>query len=118
MKKFLLSLIVFLLLVSTAYADGPAISEKNYIQFTAADQETDVVFRIRAIVWVSFTSSVIVDTNILNLENGAGQTIFKMTATAVTESFSVSIPGDGIVVAGLKAEDLTNGYLYIFGERL
>jgi len=116
MKKLLFSLLALMMCVS-AFAAGPTINEANRIQFTAADQETDVVFRITAIVWRSFTGSVIADTNVLNLENGAGAEVFKMTASATELGCTISIPG-GIVVRGLKAEDLTKGYVTVYGQRL
>ena len=94
---------------------APTIDEQNRLQFTAADQETTASFSIDTIVWASFTGSVIVDTNVCNLEDGAGTEILKLTATAVSESFI--IPMGGVVVKGLKAEDLTNGYVTVYGKR-
>ena len=117
MKKFLLSLLMVALLCSSAMAAAPTVDEANRLQFTAADQETESVFRIYTIVWASFTGSLIVDTNVLNLEDGSGAEIFKMTANAVHQQIVVSIPG-GIVVSGIKAEDLTKGYVTIFGQRM
>ncbi len=117
MKKLLLALLLVGLLAVPCLAAGPTIEEGNRIQFTAADQETDVVFRITSIVWRSFTGSIIVDTNVLNLEDGAGVEILKLTATATELGYNIVIPG-GIVVSGIKAEDLTNGYVTIFGQRM
>jgi len=115
MKRLLLALLMVGLLAGSAFAAGPTIDEQNRLQFTAADQETTASFEIYTIVWASFTGSVIVDTNVLNLEDGAGTEILKLTATAVTEAFV--IPMGGIVVTGLKAEDLTNGYVTVYGKR-
>ena len=116
MKKLLLALFMVMVLCSSVFAAGPTIEEGNRLQFTAADQETTVVFRIDTIVWASFTGSLIVDTNVLNLEDGAGVEIFKMTANAVHQQ--IVIPMGGIVVSGIKAEDLTKGYVTIFGRRM
>lgn len=115
MKKLLLALLMAGFMATAAFAATPTIDEQNRLQFTAADQETTVSFRIDTIVWTSFTGSVIVDTDVLNLEDGAGTEIFKMSATAVTES--IVIPVGGIVFTGIKAEDLTNGYVTIYGKR-
>ena len=71
------------------------------MQFTAADQETTVSFRIDYIVWASFSGSEIVTTNVLNLEDGAGTEIFKMMATT-GQLGPIVIPMGGIVVTGLK----------------
>ena len=118
MKKFLLSLLIVGLLASTALAAGPTIEEGNRIQFTAADQETTKKFRIYTIVWASFTGSVIVDTNVLNLEDGAGVEVFKMAADGLTATPIVINFPNGLDVAGLKAEDLTKGYVTIYGQRM
>ena len=115
MKKLLFSLLA-LLVCSVAFAAGPTIEESQYMQFTAADQETTAVFRIYTIVWASFTGSVIVDTNVLNLEDGAGVEILKLTADANNTQFVVNFPS-GLDVSGLKAEDLTKGYVYVYGVR-
>jgi len=117
MKKLLLALFMVMLLSVPVFADGPTIEEGNRLQFTAADQETTVIFRIDSIVWRSFTGSVIVDTNVMNLEDGAGIEILKLMATATELGYNIVIPG-GIVVAGIKAEDLTKGYVTIFGKRM
>jgi len=117
MKKLLFGLLTVAFFATTAFAAGPTIDESNRIQFTAADQETTSIFRITSIVWRSFTGSVIVDTNVMNLEDGAGTEILKLMATATELGYNVVIPG-GIVVSGLKAEDLTKGYVTVYGERL
>ena len=46
---------------------GPTINESQYMQFTAADQESTEKFTIYSIVWASFTGSVIANTDVLNL---------------------------------------------------
>jgi len=119
MKKLLwllAAIIVSGIIIFPAFAAGPTIDEQNRIQFTAADQETTVSFRIDYIVWASFTSSEIVTTNVMNLEDGAGTEIFKMMATT-GQLGPIVIPMGGIVVTGLKAEDLTKGYITVYGKR-
>jgi hypothetical protein len=116
MKKLLLGLLMSVMLVSSALAAGPTIEERQYMQFTAADQETTTKFRIYTIAWVSFTGSIIVDTNVLNIEDGAGTEILKMTADAVQTQFVINFP-NGLDVSGIKVEDLTKGYVYIYGKR-
>jgi hypothetical protein len=96
---------------------GPNIETGNLIQFTAADQETAVTFRIQTIVWASFTGSVIVTSDVLNLEDGSGAEVLKLIAEAAHPS-PVVVPMGGIVVGGLKAEDLTHGYVHIYGQRM
>lgn len=115
MKRCILALLTVLLFASVAFAAAPTIEEGNRLQFTSADQETTMSFSIDTIVWASFTGSVIIDTNILNLEDGAGTEILKLTADAVNTAFV--IPMGGVVVTGLKAEDLTNGYVTVYGHR-
>lgn len=96
---------------------APTINEQNRLQFTAADQETADRFRIDTIIWASFTGSVIVDTDVLNLENGAGAEVLKLAADGLT-STPVVIQMGGVVTTGLKAEDLTHGYVTVFGQRV
>lgn len=115
MKKFLLGLLMMVVCTS-AFAAAPTIDESQRIQFTAADQETTVSFRIDYIVWASFTGSEIVTTNVLNLEDGAGTEIFKMMATT-GQLGPIVIPMGGLLVSGLKAEDMTKGYLTVYGQR-
>ena len=115
MKKLLLGLLMMFVCVS-AFAAAPTIEESQYMQFTAADQETTTPFRIYTIAWVSFTGSIIVDTNVLNIEDGSGKEILKMTADAVQTQFVINFP-NGLDVAGIKVEDLTKGYVYIYGKR-
>ena len=117
MKKILLTVLATLLLCSTVFAAGPAIEQRQYMQFTAADQESTLRFKIYTITWTSFTGSVIVDTNILNLEDGAGIEVLKLTADAVQTQFVVNFP-NGLIVNGLKAEDLTKGYVHVYGKKL
>jgi hypothetical protein len=116
MKRLLIALLMVGLLAGSAFAAGPLLDEQNRIIFSAADQETTSVFEIHTIVWASFTSSLIVDTNLLTLEDGSGAVIFAMEANAVHQQIVIPIPG-GIVVSGLKAEDLTKGYVTVFGKR-
>ena len=116
MKKVLLALLMVGLLTSSVFAAGPTIDEQNRLQFTAADQETTVTFAIDYIVWASFTGSEIVTTNVLNMEDGAGTEIFKMMATT-GQLGPIVIPMGGLVVTGLKAEDLTKGYVTVYGKR-
>ena len=117
MKKLLLSLLVIGLMAGSAIAAGPTIEEGNRLQFTAADQETEAVFNVCTIVWASFTGSVIVDTNVMNLEDGDGNEVLKIAADGLTVTpVVVEIPGC-IQVSGLKAEDLTKGYVTIYGNR-
>ena len=116
MKNLLLALLMVGLLAGAAFAAGPTIDESNRLQFTAADQETTATFRIDYIVWASFTGSEIVTTNVLNLEDGAGTEIFKMMATT-GQLGPIIIPMGGLVVTGLKAEDLTKGYVTVYGTR-
>lgn len=118
MNKILLIILGVLLLGSVAFADGPAISDNNMMQFTAADQETTAAFDIYAIVWTeddAANTDIAADDD-LTIEDGAGVVIFSKRAAAV---------GDGIVVPlaypirvqGIKAEDLDGGILYIYGKR-
>ena len=116
MKKLLVLLLSVLMFSSVAWATAPTINEAQYIQFTAADQETTVKFRIYTIVWASFTGSLIVDTNVLNLTDAAGTEILKLTATATNIGYVINFP-KGINVVGLKAEDMTKGYLTVYGQR-
>ena len=118
MRKCLLALLLVCLLAMPCLAAGPTVEEGNRLQFTAADQETTTVFRITSIVWASFTGSVIVAGNVMNLEDGAGTEVLKLIAEAtMLGPHVITIPG-GIVVSGLKAEDLTKGYITIYGQRL
>ena len=96
---------------------APNIDEQNRLQFTAADQETTAVFRIDNIVWASFTGSVIANADVLNLEDGAGTEILKISADTGGLS-PIIIPVGGVTVKGLKAEDLTHGYVTVFGKRM
>ena len=117
MKKFLLSLLIVGLLATASFAAAPTIEESQFMQFTAADQETTQKFRIYTIVWASFTGSVIVDTNVLNLEDGAGVEVFKMAADGLTVTPVVINFPNGLDVSGLKAEDLTKGYVSVYGKQ-
>lgn len=116
MKRLLFALLTGLMLAGPVFAAAPTIEESQRLQFTAADQETTATFRIDYIVWASFTGSVIVDTNVLNLEDGAGTEIFKMAVDGLTAT-PVVIPMNGLIVTGLKAEDLTKGYVTVYGQR-
>jgi len=118
MRKWVLAALIALFLCGQALAAGPAIEEGNRIQFTAADQETSTIFRIRAIAWISAAGSEIGADDGFLLEDAAGTVVVGAEATAVSDQFIITFPGAGLVVAGLKAEDLGGGYLYIFGERL
>jgi len=117
MKKFLLSLLLLTAFVGTSFAAGPAIEEGNMIQFTAADQITTTVFRIRTLVWISAAGSEIAGTNGFLLEDGAGTVIAGGEATALSDQVIIHFGDKGVVVSGLKAEDLDAGYLYIYGSR-
>lgn len=116
MKKLLLSLLIIFGITGIALAAGPTVEEQNRIQFTAADQETTASYRIDYIVWASFTGSVIVNADVLNLEDGAGTEILKMSVDTGGLS-PVIIPVGGIIVTGLKAEDLSHGYVTVYGKR-
>lgn len=96
---------------------GPTINESQYMQFTAADQESTEKFTIYSIVWASFTGSVIANTDVLNLEDGAGKEVLKLIAvTGNLGPITVNFPY-GLTVTGLKAEDLTHGYVYVYGRK-
>jgi len=98
---------------------GAALSEKNFIKFNAADQEeTDITFRIKTIAWVNHDEANrdIAAADVCRLENAAGIEIF--AAKCVTAGDPVIISGLDIIVTGLKAEDLTGGVLFVYGERL
>ena len=98
---------------------GAAISEKNFIKFNAADQEqTKITFRITTIAWVNHDESGrdIAAADICRLEDGAGVEIF--AAKCVTAGDPVIITGLDVTVTGLKAEDLTGGVLFVYGERI
>ena len=95
---------------------APTIDEQNRIQFTAADQETAASFSIDYAIWASFTGSVIANADVLNLEDGAGTEILKLSVDTGGLS-PVIIPMGGIVVNGLKAEDMSHGYLTLYGKR-
>ena len=116
MKKFLLSLLLVAFLCSSAWAAGPTIEEDNYMQFTAADQETTTKFTIYTIVWTSCVADDIADNDTMVLEDGNGTVILDLAATAAGDKFIIHIP-NGIRVHGLKAEILDGGYLYVYGKR-
>lgn len=98
---------------------GAAVSEKNYIKFNAADQiESTLVFRIKTIAWVNHDEANrdIAAADVCRLEAGDGTEIF--AAKCVTAGDPIIITGLDITVTGLKAEDLTGGVLFVYGERL
>ena len=97
----------------------PTIEERNYMCFTAADQETATKFKITSIAWTSNgadTKDIAVDDDML-LEDGNGTAIIGKRAEAAGDGLEMSF-GVGIDATGLKAEDLDGGYLYVFGERI
>ena len=118
MKRFLLSILISVLLCSHAIAAGPTIDEANYIQFTAADQETDVVFYIYAIAWVeddAANTDIAADDD-MTLEDGSGTVIISKRGAAAGDELIVTFPFP-ILASGLKAEDLDGGILYVYGKR-
>jgi len=99
---------------------GPTHEAGNVIYFAAADQETTSTFRIRAIAWTSNQGEnldIAVDDDML-LEDGSGAVIIGKRAEAAGDGLEISFPGNGIVVSGLKAEDLDGGVIYVIGERI
>ena len=116
MRKILACLILCLFITLPTFAVAPTIEEANVIQFTATDQETDTMFIVKSIVWISAAGSEIAAANGFLLEDGNGTTIAAGEATALSDYLVITIP-DGILVGGLKAEDLDAGYLYVYGQR-
>jgi len=100
---------------------APTQVNNQVIYFDAADQEiTDINFRINAVVWVSNEGGgkdIAADDDML-LEDAAGQKVVGKRAEAAGDGLELSIPNGGIVVTGLKAEDLDGGVLYVIGEAL
>ncbi len=97
---------------------GPTNEGKNIIQFTAADQETTTAFRVTALSWYAHASSTITANDDMLLEDGAGVPIASKRAIANGDGLRLAFPGEGLVVNGLKAEDLDGGYLFVYGERM
>ncbi len=116
MRKISLILAV-MLLCSTAFAAGPAVEEGNMIRFTVANQITTTIFRIRTIVWTSVEGNEIAAGDVMVIEDGEGKTVFHSEATAVQDTVVMEVPGEGIVVSGLKIEDLDGGNVFIYGSR-
>jgi hypothetical protein len=116
MKKIFIALLLSVFVASNAFAVAPTIEEKNYIQFTAADQETSTTFKIYSIVWISAAGAEIAATHGFLLEDASGAVIAGGEATAVSDQVIITIP-NGIYAAGLKAEDLDGGYLYVYGVK-
>lgn len=94
---------------------SPNFEAGNVVQFTQADQETSVKFKINCVAWVSASGSEISSTDGFTLEDGAGNIIAGGEATTVSDQ--VIIPTGGVTVIGMKAEDLDAGYLYVYGQR-
>lgn len=117
MKKFLLGMLM-LAVCGLVFAAGPAIEESQYMQFTAADQETTTSFDIYAIVWTEGdgTNQDIAADNDLTIKDGAGIVIFSKRAAAAGDGIVITL-STPITVTGLKAEDLDGGILYIYGKR-
>ncbi len=118
MRYLRIILVVFLLMgmCGTGFCAAPTIEESNRLQFTAADQETTMTFRITSVIWVSAAGAEIAATHGYLLEDGSGAVICGAEATALTDHQEINF-GKGITVSGLKAEDLDGGYLYVFGQR-
>lgn len=101
---------------------GPTHMAGNVIYFAAADQEIaqPFSFRIRAVVWTSNQGSnldIAADDDML-LEDGDGNPVIGMRAEVADSTLQISFPGNGVVVNGLKAEDLDGGVLFVYGEKL
>lgn len=118
MKKFIISLFALLLITSPAFAVAPAIDEGGYIQFTAADQETTTKFDIYTIVWTeddAANTDIAADDD-LTIEDAAGIVIFSKRAASAGDGIVVNLAYP-LTVAGLKAEDLDGGILYVYGKQ-
>ena len=93
---------------------GPTLEAGNIIYFDAADQETTVPFRIRAIVWSSNQGSnldIAADDDML-LEDAAGNVVCGKRAETADDGLTISFGDKGITVIGLKAEDLDGGVIF------
>lgn len=118
MRKFLsvLALFGFSLILMGA---GPAEEGGQIIYFNAADQETTTKFRIKTVVWASDQGTnldIDADDDFL-LEAGDGTRIVGKRAEAAGDGLEIHF-GSGVVVSGIKAEDLDGGVVYIIGDRL
>ena len=117
MKKFLLGLLM-ICMCGLAYATGPAIEEAEYLQFTAADQETSATYVVYAIAWVeddAANTDIAADDD-LTIENAAGIVVLSKRGAAAGDELIINFP-QGLTIVGIKAEDLDGGILYIYGKR-
>jgi UDP-N-acetyl-D-mannosaminuronic acid transferase (WecB/TagA/CpsF family) len=117
MKKFLLGLLM-IVLCGYAFAAGPNVEESQFMQFSAADQETTTVFAISSLVWCGEETAAkdIAADDDLTLEDGAGVVILDLRADAANLCINIIFPTP-IVASGLKAEDLDGGVLHVYGQR-
>lgn len=97
---------------------APNFMGGNILYFDTAAQEITTGFRIRAIVWNPIEGKVITANDDVHLIDAATKTILKKRAVADGDGFSVSFPGNGVTVIGIKANELDGGVVYVYGDRL
>lgn len=104
-----------------AQAAGPAQEGGNIIKFTAKDQKTTTMFRIREISWVSDEGSgldIAADDDLLIANGDSTQVLYSRRAEATADNPPVFLGDKGIITDGISITTMDGGVLYIYGDRL
>ena len=118
MKKNILLIFGLLLVACYAFAAGPE-SQDPTIYFNATDQELSEWMTIRCVYWVSDSVAArdIEADDDMTLEDYTGNRILSKRAEAVDDGLETCFGGNGLVVDGLRVEDLDGGLVYVVRER-